>query len=73
MSDTERDSTQVLLAECPMSWCHFTAVVEDPDGDYDAALEIQEHVNEDHSEKDLDTLDSVDVDNDRPDGGDDAE
>ena len=50
------EPTRVVVSECPMSWCTHTAVVEDPEGDYDAALEIQDHVNEDHSEMDIETL-----------------
>jgi hypothetical protein len=65
-NDTERGSTKVVVAECPMSWCQFTAVVEDPETGYEAAYEIQEHVNEDHSEKDMETLNrSVDSDTDQ--------
>jgi hypothetical protein len=56
MGDVEREPTRVVVAECPMSWCTFTAVVQDPDSDYDAALKVKEHVNDDHSEKDISTL-----------------
>lgn len=61
MSDNEisedgSERTRVVVAKCPMSWCTFTAVVEDPETESEAALEVQEHVNEDHSEKDIDTL-----------------
>lgn len=72
-SDTDSEWTRVLVAECPMSWCQFTAVIEDPDTDYDTALEIQDHVNENHSEKDIDTLGhSVDTNTDRSENGDDT-
>lgn len=54
MSDTGR--TKVLVAECPMSWCAYTAVVEDPETGYEAAYEIADHVNSEHSEKDMETL-----------------
>ena len=61
MSDNETsedgsERTRVVVSKCPMSWCTFTAVVEDPETESEAALEVQEHVNEDHSEKDIDTL-----------------
>jgi len=32
------------------------AVVEDPETPYDAAYEISDHVNEEHSDEDLETL-----------------
>ena len=78
MSETDEcgsgsERTRVVVAKCPMSWCTFTAVVEDPETESEAALEVQEHVNEDHSEKDIDTLGlSIDSATDR-DGGDDDE
>lgn len=53
--------TRVIVSECPMSWCTFTAVIEDPDDGYEAAYEVQDHVNNDHSEKDLDTLKEDDI------------
>ena len=57
---------RLQVAECPMSWCQFTTVVEDPDDDYEAAYRIQEHVNSEHSKKDMETLaDSVDTGTDQ--------
>lgn len=53
--------TTIHVLECPMSWCQFTAVVEEPDSDYEVAFEIQDHVNEEHSEMDLKTLEGEDI------------
>lgn len=65
----ETDSTKVLVAECPMSWCTFTAVVDDPQTGYEAAYEIQDHVNSDHSEMDMETLGEPSANTDKSDGG----
>lgn len=55
------DRTKVVVAECPMSWCDFQAVVENPLLEYDAAFEVEDHVNEAHSEADIGTLRPIDT------------
>lgn len=55
MTESDFDA-DLHVAECPLSWCDHTERVDDPDGKFEVAMLIQEHVNSDHSEKDIQTL-----------------
>ena len=58
---TTMSKTRVLAAECPMSWCTHTEVATNPDNEWAAAEAIADHVNEDHSEMDIETLKNEDI------------